>query len=157
MGVSRGVIVEDEAWTNNEKDVEMAMLFPFAPSNSPAIVSEDTGLADYFTPKRAVRREVVDWENMLSPSTYMPSRAEPLHEHTSFDEMVTPRSPVRSLNSPSGYESLRDSDFASDDPYYPTTSPLRAPTHSTPVANVSDYEGLEGIYKFLQVCDESRR
>ena len=62
------------------------------------------------------------------------------------------------LKSPpiSGYESLRESDFASEDPYFPTTaSPV--PHKVRADESAGEFEGVEGIYRFLRVCDEARR
>lgn len=156
VGVRRGIVAEDEAWTS-EKDVEMALLFPFAPTSD--VVAErqyDDDVGEYYVEKKAAREchrepEELDWRHMLSSSVDTPARAESLH---SFATLL---SPTRKATSPSGYESLRESDFASDDHYYQTFSPLKAPTHSTAKSASADYEGLEGIYKFLQVCEEARR
>lgn len=149
VGVRRGVIIEDEGWAEGgEKDVEMALLFPFAPSTSPSVVSEGEAGAYYFDEK-PFQQEKLEWQNMLSPST--PGQS--LYDNTSFEDIAaTLRSPALNPHSPgqSGYESLRDSDFASDDPYYPAMSPLKASSHHS-------YEGVEGIYKFLQVCEDSTR
>lgn len=164
VGVSRGVVVEDEGWRTAqigtagqaEKDVEMALLFPFAPNDTSSLPSE--GGEYYFTDPIRRRRqpEQLDWRNMLSPSQQSHYIAESLHDNRSFEDM-TPKSPDLHAHSPiSGYESLRDSDFASEDPYFHTASPLKAATHRTR-AGSEDYEGLEGIYKFLQVCEEARR
>lgn len=149
VGVRRGVVVEDDAWGSmaegGEKDVEMALLFPFAPSTSPLIVSEDNDGAYYFD-ENPVQQEKLEWRGMLSPSTH----GDLLHDNNSFEDIaMTLKSPMIHPDSPSGYESLRDSDFASDDPYYQMPT-LQAPTHQ-------GYEGVEGIYKFLQVCEDSRR
>ena len=154
VGVRRGVILEDEAWDEKgNKEVEMALLFPFAPCTSPSAPSEDDA-ADYFNPPKPVQQDQVDWRHMLSPSTHSDS----LHDNTSFEDCATLKSPFLHPQSPSGYESLRESDFDPDDPYYQNYSPLRAPSHSTKgVSTAGDYEGLEGIYKFLQVCEDSRR
>ena len=159
----RGVIVEDEAWNDQgNKDVEMALLFPFAPSTSPSIMSEENDDATrYFTfnndnqrMEKPVQQDHLDWRHMLSASTYPDS----LHDNTSFDDFATLKSPRINPHSrsPSGYESLRDSDFDPDDPYYRTLSPLRAPSYGTRGGS-TDYEGVEGIYKFLQVCEDVRR
>ncbi|KAK4697849.1 hypothetical protein P7C71_g295, partial [Lecanoromycetidae sp. Uapishka_2] len=150
VGVRRGVITEDEGWAEGgEKDVEMALLFPFAPSTAPSVVSEDEGGAYYFD-ENPFQQERMEWRGMISPST----RGQSLHDNTSFEDLAaTLKSPVINANrsySPSGYESLRDSDFASDDPYYQPLSSLNASSHQS-------YEGVEGIYKFLQVCEDSRR
>ena len=93
---------------------------------------------------------------MLSPSQHSRYTAESLHDNRSHEDM-TLKSPDPHIHSPiSGYESLRESDFASEDPYYRTASPLKAATHRTS-AESGEYEGLEGIYKFLQVCEEAKR
>ena len=167
----RGIIVEDEAWNDqSNKDVEMALLFPFAPSTSPSVMSEenddDDDAARYFTynndnnqrgQKPVQQDDQLDWRNMLSPSTYPDS----LHDNTSFDDFATLISPMMMphSDSPSGYESLRDSDFDPDDPYYRTLSPLRAPSSHDKRGGCgsTEYEGVEGIYRFLQVCEDVRR
>ena len=159
----RGIIVEDEAWNEKgNKDVEMALLFPYAPSTSPSVMSEEDDVAArYFTfngtygmEKPVVQQDQLDWRHMLSPSTYPNS----LHDNTSFDDFATLKS--RMLNphsrSPSEYENLRDSDFDPDDPFHLTLSPLKAPSHDTR-SRSTDYEGFEGIYKFLQECEDVRR
>ncbi len=158
----RGIIVEDEAWNEKDnKDVEMALLFPFAPSTSPSVMSEeDDDAARYFTfnsnqrMEKPVQQDQLDWRHMLSPSTYPDS----LHDNTSFDDFATLKSPMTKPHSPSlsGYDSLRDSDFDPDDPFHHTLSPLRAPSRGTRGGS-TDYEGVEGIYKFLQVCEDVRR
>ena len=94
---------------------------------------------------------------MLSPSQHSPfTAAESLHDNCSGKEMTLKSSPdLHARSSPiSGYESLQDSDFASEDPYFHTpSSPVKAATtHKS-----GEYEGLEGIYKFLQICEEVKR
>ena len=156
VGVRRGVITEDEEWDEREnKDVEMALLFPFAPSLSPSVASEDDA-TDYFNPPKPVLQDQLDWRHMLSPSSHPDS----LHDNTSWEDYTTLKSPALNPKSPSGYESLRESDFDPDDPYYHNYPPLRAPSHGTKRASgegSGDYEGVEGIYKFLQVCEDARR
>lgn len=51
-------------------------------------------------------------------------------------------------SSPSGFSSLRDSDFADDDDLF-----VRADDDAGP----QGYDGLEGIYRFLRECDGARR
>ena len=149
VGVRRGLIVEDEAW-NIEKDVEMALLFPFAPMDGDDTKSESDDGRAYFESKplkQSHQADDLEWRHMLSPAVHTPPRTESLHIHSTI------YTPPQKINTPSGYESLRDSDFASEDPYYHLSSPsVKAST--TPSA---DFEGLEGIYKFLQECEESRR
>ena len=167
VGVRRGIIVEDEAWNDqSNKDVEMALLFPFAPSTSPSVMSEenDDDAARYFTynnnsqraQKPVQQEDQLDWRHMISPSTY----PDALHDNTSYAAFATQKSPIITSHSrsPSGYESLRDSDFDPNDPYYRTLSPLRAPSsHDKRGGGSTEYEGVEGIYRFLQVCEDVRR
>lgn len=170
VGVRRGIIDEDEAWNEKgNKDVEMALLFPFAPSTSPSVMSEENDNDDaarYFTFNPNNQRmekpllqqqDQLDWRHMLSPSTHPDS----LHDNTSFDDdFATLKSPMISPHSrfsPSGYETLRDSDFDPDDPFCHTMSPLRAPSLHGTRGGSEDYEGVEGIYKFLQECEDVRR
>ena len=151
VGVKRGMILEDDGWTegHGEKDVEMALLFPFASSANPSTISEDADCAYYFH-ETLFQPQKMEWQGMISPSTHDDS----LRDNTSFEDLAaTLKSPAFSPGraySPSGYESLRDSDFASNDPYYPVTAPCD-------VSSPGSYEGVEGIYKFLQECEDSRR
>lgn len=175
VGVRRGVIIEDEGWHTThagkaghaEKDVEMALLFPFAPNATPSLISE--GGEHYFTnstiqqPRQSRKQEQLDWRNMLSPSQQSRCSAESsVHENLSVEEptLKSPDLHARPRSPPiSGYESLRESDFASEDPYFHTASPAKAvpPPMYEARAQSEDFEGLEGIYKFLQVCEEARR
>lgn len=161
-GVRRGTVVEDEGWHTArsgksgqvEKDVEMALLFPWAPDGTPSLPSE--GGECYFTDlaQRQQKSEQVDWRNMFSPSQRSQYTMESLQDNQSV-ESLTLKSPDLHAHSPtSGYESLRESDFASEDPYFHTAFSAKA--HRTRVQS-AEYEGLEGMYKFLQVCEESRR
>ena len=83
----------------------------------------------------------------------------PTNGASSADEFATSHPPANTKSTPSVMGSAYDYDFASssgldyvDDGY---NSPLKTPSHST--THSQDYEGLEGIYKFLRECDENRR
>lgn len=187
-GVRRGLVVEDEGWHTAqvgkagqaEKDVEMALLFPFAPSSRTSSLPSEGGdyyFTDHNSPQRQRQQrqpEQLNWRNMLSPSSQQSQcTAESLlpHEHhtNSVEEDTTLESPEALLHAPSppisGYESLRESDFASEDPYLPAdaSSPVKAAAAHNNKARAraaqssDEFEGVEGIYRFLQVCDEARR
>ena len=104
---------------------------------------------------------------MLSPSSQQSQyTVESLIHGNHSLENSTLRSPALLYGPPhhsppiSGYESLRESDFASEDPYLPTdvSPPMKGAATATAAHGTSgDYEGLEGIYKFLQVCEEAKR
>ncbi len=167
VGVRRGVVVEDEGWHaaqigkpgQAEKDVEMALLFPFAPNDTPSLPSEGGGY--YFTdPSQRRRRrqpEYLDWRSMLSPSQRSQYTAQSLHDDYSVEDVTLKSRDLHAHSPISGYESLQDSDFASEDPYLHTESPVKTATTHRTRAESGEYEGLEGIYKFLQVCEEAKR
>ena len=150
LGVFQGIVREDECW-EHEKDVEMALLFPFAPTSS-----EQHEGSEYFehphqaTVDTVIAPEQVEWQGMLSPSHTSD------FSRKSFEHVMPGFSGGE--GSQSGYESMRESDFADDDPY------VRHHHHhaSAPAARKSasaseDYEGLQGIYRFLQECEAARR
>jgi hypothetical protein len=138
LGVQRGVIRQDENF-NDWNRVEMALLFPFAPSRAPSEFTE--------SPERYHRREEVDWRNMLtpeendSPGLSRQSDTGLDYENTEAEE----HNPW--LSSPSGYSSLHGSD---EEEMYFAQSRQKAPT-------ASEFEGLEGIYRFLEECDQAKR
>ena len=151
VGVKRGVVKEDDAW-NDDKQVQMALLFPFAPVADDDAKS-DSSVEDFFVEKNPLeeeaRQEQLHWRDMLPIS----------HQSISSDEdggmrfeEETLRSLVRNIDSPSGYESLEDpNDWA------PASRRSALKPDSKAASGSQDYEGVEGIYRFLQVCDESRR
>jgi len=140
LGVQRGVIRQDEnfdAYTGTE----MALLFPFAPSRAPSDFTQ--------SPERHRRREKVDWQNMLSPQTKT-SPGFSKHSDTGLDyEDIGAEEHNPWLSSPSGYSSLHASDVDDDGAAY-----FEQPSRQAPK---SEYEGLEGIYKFLEECDRAKR
>lgn len=159
VGICRGVIREDEAW-NDDKDVQMALLFPFVSTESVDSNFESALFGKVIQAHDEIAPEQVEWANMMSPSqrNYQDSD----EDSSSFDRIDTPISKetpryshdTNTHQSPSGYEgSLRESDFALDDPYYQQSSNPPRPRRQDP----SDMQGLESIYRFLAECDEARR
>ncbi|KAL8737310.1 MAG: hypothetical protein Q9181_001801 [Wetmoreana brouardii] len=159
VGVRRGVVREDEAWSD-DKDVEMALLFPFAPNKSAS--DSYNGSAQYpetIHADNAIAPEQVEWRNMMSPHRVDGYGSD--EDLAGFDQIATPmsgetpRSAHECLNtqSPSGYESLRESDFAVDDPHHYRHSRPRRHQGS----GSDDIKDLESIYRFLAECDEARK
>lgn len=155
VGVSRGIVREDETW-HEDKEVKMALLFPFAPTADADDDDAESMLSagDYFERTNSLdnvaRHERLDWRDILSQSQRSVRSGD--EDEVSL-EQATLHSPKFNIDSPSGYESL-------DDPYdgWSPASPQSAfPAGSNAASIIHDYEGLEGIYRFLQVCDESRR
>lgn len=143
-GVRRGIIREDEAW-NQDRDVEMALLFPFAPTANQDVRSEG---ATYFEREPAVP-EQVDWRHMMSPHDAVASSGSPLGKKVPL--------PRDHLTSPSGYESLCDGDFAVGDEVFLSDDEMASAWSPGRGGSSQGYEGLEGIYRFLRECEDARR
>ena len=145
VGVTRGVICEDSAW-QDDKEVQMALLFPFAPNDSKAAISEVDAF-DYFDDlplATELKQEKLRWRNDLS-SSHQSSILDP-YDRVSF-KASTVKSPALHSYSPSGYESLEEPDSWTPSP----RSPWNA--KSTTVSGAQDFEGVEGIYNFIQLCN----
>ena len=160
IGVRRGVIREDEAW-REDKDAEMALLFPFADSAASSEFNDDgTRYFEQVLPSQ--KRDDVDWKNMLSPSEHTP--------HQSSDAELSTRS-ITSKDSyshlepslPVGSNSWLDAEdgnagYTSDEHRadYSLSSSGRKLAESG-FQRSEGYEGVEGIYRFLAECDGARR
>ena len=163
--VCRGIIREDEAWVH-DRDVEMALLFPLAPGDSDATNDEiwrHFGNSCYFehdslTPCTTPTPEQLDWRQMMSAqgvsdrstTSFINDKNNMVHLRMSELTSAQNTLPTASKKSLSDYESLGDdsSNFPPDDLYLPQPNP--APARS------EDYEGLQGIYRFLKECEEAR-
>ena len=155
VGVQRGVIRQDANF-DASAGTEVALLFPFAPSQAPSVSCSPDN-----KPARRVRqgRDEVDWRNMISPELTLTSPAFSTHSDTGIDDFedVGPGNEGRNpyIDSPalSGYSSMHSSEGADEDYYFrkPSVADMtnRQSSH--------DYEGLEGIYRFLEECDGARR
>lgn len=174
LGIIRGIVREDEGWTES-REVEMALLFPFAPIEEEEPGSdyyEDGDALEYFErkPKQqqtvpydtVIAPEQVEWEGMMTPSS-----TDNIHTPSStatFDRITHPVvfSPAyhdeTSVPSPSGYESMHgSSDYdEQEEDHAAGFLQYRQPTTTT-AASSTDYEGVQGIYRFLQECDAARR
>jgi len=131
LNIQRGIVVQDEdfdAFTGTE----MALLFPFAPSSAPSEAS------DLFDAAPAKQTAEIDWRNMLSPSDKS-VRSTVSELELGLEEDDNPWASDSDHSSVSGYESLRyqSSGSAKHDPL--------------------EYQGFEGIYKFIEQCDAARR
>lgn len=130
--VSRGVIVQDEDF-DAFVGTEIALLFPFAPSRTPSECS--------FYEKPVTRRQhvqpIIDWQHMLSPSA-MSADEEFSTQSDNGEEFedIEFSNPWLSSSTPSGYESLHDSDVEDMDIHTPL-----------------EYQGIEGIYRFMEHCE----
>jgi len=138
VGVQRGVIRQDDDF-DDYTGVEMALLFPFAPSRCPSEPVRTAGRQ---------HQDEIDWRNMLSAEETATSPRFSKHSDVGLDYEYVGQNPW--LSSPSGYSSLHQSDGEVAE-YFEYTN-----------RNVLDasYEGLEGIHRFLGIleeCDQGRR
>lgn len=161
FSIRRGIVREDEAW-QRDRDSEIALLFPFAPGVDTKAPSDDGAMP--FGEKCPVPlSEELDWRQMMSP----PRSVTSILSATSADEVYDMITDYRSLVDPkqldnhytnsaiSGYEGLRGSDFASDDACLPGQKDF-LPQESSGDGSTA-FEGLEGIYRFLMECEDTRR
>lgn len=162
LNIRRGIVGQDPGF-DSVTGTEMALLFPFAPSN--AVSEVDSTLR----PRKKLRstRDKLEWRHMLhspSPSASSPGYShlsETSHSHSLIDHEELHDSPH--LSSPSGYSSLHSSELgAHDDHVAAYFEPLHAQlpqahAASTLVPMTTGYEGVEGIHRFLRECDRAQR
>jgi hypothetical protein len=137
FGVQRGAVHQDEDF-DAFVGTEIALLFPLASSRTPSECS-------FFEKPVAERQHVqpiIDWQNMLTPSV-LSSCDYSTHSEDGFDDLIDvadDTNPWLSSSSPSGYESLR-------------TSEAEEVNYDAPL----EYQGIEGMYRFMSQCEPSVR
>lgn len=158
LNIHRGIVGQDEGF-EEQCGAEMALLFPFAPSH-PASEAGRHNIAS--RPKKrlrsaATKREQVEWHDMLSPVESL--------RHTSASHSLISHDELQAnpwLSSPSGYSSLHSSELADDQKHERIEdvatyfSPQSRYEHAD-CNEASEYEGVEGIHRFLQECERARR
>ncbi|KAL2872105.1 NADP-dependent oxidoreductase domain-containing protein [Aspergillus lucknowensis] len=146
VGVQRGRIMQDADF-DLRTGAELALLFPFAPSISPSSDTDDLFFRTEVNPLQ--RPDELDWQAMMSGvGTQMSpeSQRRPSNE-LSFDDMTMFRSNPWA-KSPSGYSSINVSELG-DRAFFPDVL-----SHGIP-ESTSEYEGFEGIRKFIAECDQA--
>jgi hypothetical protein len=129
LGVQRGVVQQDEDF-DAFVGTEIALLFPFASSRTPSEYS-------FYEKSVTGRQQKIDWRHMMVPSE--PSYDEySTHSENGMDFEDLGESPW--LSSPSGYESLHESDIE----------------ESMDMHTPLEYQGIEGIYRFMEQCEGGR-
>ena len=140
LGVRRGLLHQDADF-DAHGGVAMALLFPFASSKAPSEVTYSPKLP---TTKRE-KRVPLAWQDMISPegSPGLSRQSVTSQDLETFD--VVEESPWLS-----DYSSLHDSEHNVEGMSPPRKRQRRG-------QSASDYEGLEGIYRFLEQCDSATR
>jgi len=159
IGVRRGVVREDMAWSGEEdagRDVRMALLFPFAPSKAHSAAMSaggDEGVGEMFFRATGDQLE----EEFRSPGLSTRS----LTSADDFAELET-RENAWVMGSESGFESLdAKTETETESESYGEVRSSRWRGSRSGVqgygSGVDGYEGLESLYRFLAECDGARR
>jgi hypothetical protein len=133
LEVQRGVVHQDEEF-DSFVGTDIALLFPFAPSQTPS----ECSFFDKPVNGRQHVQPVIDWQAMLTPSS-LSSEAYSTHSEHSFDDLADfteEPNPWLSASSPSGYESLHTNEADEMDMHTPM-----------------EYQGVEGMYRFMSQCE----
>lgn len=147
VGVQRGRIVQDEDF-DIRTGADLALLFPFAPSIPD---SADIGYLFEKEPPQSQAPDALDWQGMMSESktASLEERLQDSGHRISFeDSEIFGKNPWTS--SPSGYSSINISDLG-DRAFFPEISSAGVPD------SASEYEGVQGIQRFLAECDQAQR
>jgi len=163
LNVQRGVVTQDEDF-DAFAGTEIALLFPFAPSRA---ASEADAEEWFDQPQRQMgQREKVEWAGMLTPSDtsedehhFSMSSARSVSDADSVSDLdlayVVPEDQVhnpwgsQTPSTPSGYETLH---YSSPSSVSKTTSARASENRNDPL----EYQGFEGIYRFIEECDSAR-
>lgn len=131
--VQRGVISQDEDF-DAFVGTEIALLFPFAPTRSPSECS-------FYEKSVAERQYPIDWRPMMASSVFdSDSDHYSIHSEDGMEYDDALQDNPWMIPDEEGYESLHTSDVDE----YDTHSPL-------------EYQGIEGIYRFMEHCEASSR
>ena len=143
LGIGRGLVYQDADF-DTHNGTEMALLFPFASSETPS----EANFSPQLQPAKKPAEDLFGWGEMMSahPSPHYSTRSITSHDFEEVD--VVEENPW--VSSPSGYSSLHGSDEGDVERYF--QSAQAKSTHQA-----SDYEGLEGVYRFLEECDRAKR
>jgi len=141
LGIRRGIVYQDPGFDSHH-GTEMALLFPFAPSN--------LGSEVIYSPNNSQKkREEIEWQEMMSPDP-LPIMHSNLSMASHDFEEVERIEANDWLSPPSDYSSLHGSDHDNTELYFTTN-------HARDNRQQFDYEGLEGVYRFLEECGRAKR
>lgn len=149
LDLQRGVIGQDADF-DAFAGTEIALLFPFAPSKT----TSECSFYQKPVQRRQVNRELLDpyWMREPDPILFSEHGDSPEEYSTRSDagfehDMVEVAANPWAEGSPSGYESLHSSELSS------AGRVAGKQSHATPL----EYQGIEGIYRFMELCEASER
>ena len=155
LGVQRGTVREDPEWSDEhgDKDVEMALLFPWAPSQTP---TEHL----FSPPAKAQPMQDLDWGDMMSKSAADPA-ADPTpdtnHSESSMIQISLQEgfsSSWQDASCASSFDELQASDIETNDELGFGMDLTQVRTAQ--LVDSTAYEGMEGVLRFLEQCDSRR-
>ena len=144
LGVRRGLVYQDTDF-DAHTGVEMALLFPFASSRVPS----EAAYSPDIRPTKRKKREPVVWHDIVSPEQSGGFSRQSVASDELCDVEIVEGNPW--LSPFSDYSSLHDSEHDVG-AFFQTVDRVQHKDN-----DVGDYEGLEGIYRFLGECDRAKR
>lgn len=179
VNVCRGIIREDEAWSH-DRDVEMALLFPLAPGGSDIAYQSHEEENGYFEKQTSPimtaspahdamsESDKLDWRQMMSSSHGPSVRSSDINinnddddetdiinlHHSEIANSSKMTTTTTTTTSPKWSESLFL--FSDHDDSGSMSYPEEAAAAAPATRNSEEYKGVEGIYRFLQECENAR-
>ena len=146
LGIWRGIVVEDPEWMES-RDVDMALLFPFAPSHTSGHMNAKPLYDDQYIQAR-------DADSLISEDSHDDPDALLLQQ-----QQYTPGTTTSFFGSglPSDIILHEDGFSSSDEDEGAETLPSAVKQSGEVNSNNGSFEGVEGIFRFLRECDEMRR
>jgi hypothetical protein len=139
LGVNRGIVGQDPEF-DAFVGTEIALLFPFPSSKVGSECSLYERSVEHASPIRGYAPSSPGQDDFISPEFSTISDAGLEFEHV--PEYSNPW-----LSSPSGYESMHSSELF-DSGHHPVEADRHSPL---------EYQGFEGIYRFIEQLDDARR
>jgi hypothetical protein len=152
FALRRGSIGQDEEF-DAFTGTEIALLFPFAPSKSGSEYS--------FYQKPVEQRQDFKYEALLPESPLLDNLSTPDFSVVSDDglelfEELAEEDINPYLASPSGFETLRSSDVYDSGHPIGLQNPYLEPRSADRTAPL-EYQDFEGLYRFIELCNDARR
>lgn len=154
LNIRRGIVGQDEDFSTQHGE-DVALRFPFAPSKTTS-EADLCEIYDGWRPKR-LKKDHVDWHAMISEKGSDNDDLELVHEPavgflTSEGEIVDNPWTTQSREM-SDYSSLHLSDHAEEPLFF---KPDHRRYGKRKLSDGHNYEGIEGIYRFIEQCDQAR-
>ncbi|KAK5675100.1 hypothetical protein LTS10_012174 [Elasticomyces elasticus] len=142
LGITRGSVLQDEAF-DAFAGTEIALLFPFAPSKEGSEYSGESLYDDL----AAGKKYPIDVRSMFTPSEVNLAYSTQSAQSDEYEDLDGEVLENPWLSDPEGYESVRSGSGSRGNSGYGSEKP------SSPL----EYQGFEGIYRFIEELDGVRK